>query len=57
MTQKSPTDWSPNPSAEVNYDPYDSTTDAYDSSTDTYDAVIATDLADNEKLPVAWSSL
>lgn len=57
MTQKTPTDWSPNPSAEVNYDAYDSTTDAYDSSTDNYDAVIATDLADSEEVPTAWSKL
>lgn len=57
MTQKSPTDWSPNPSAEVNYDVYDSTTDAYDSTTDNYDAVIATDLADSEEVPTAWSKL
>lgn len=57
MTQKSPTDWSPNPSAEVSYDIYDSSTDAYDSSTDNYDAVIATDLLDSEKQPVVWSPL
>lgn len=57
MTQKSPVNWSPNPSAEVNLDVYDSSTDAYDSSTDNYDSVISGDLADNEKIPVAWSSL
>jgi len=57
MTQKSPTDWSANPSAEVNYDPYDSSTDNYDSTTDNYDAVISTNLDDTEKLPAAWSAL
>lgn len=57
MTQKTPTDWSANISAEANYDPYDSTTDAYDSATDDYDAVIATDLLDTDKTPIVWSTL
>lgn len=57
MTQKTPTDWSPNPSAEINYDPYDSSTDAYDSITDNYDGVISTDMLDTERQPTAWSPL
>lgn len=57
MTQKVPTRWSSNPSAETNYDLYDSSTDAYDSTTDTYDGVIATDMLDSERQPTAWSTL
>lgn len=57
MTQKSPTDWSANPAAEVNYGAYDSATDAYDSTTDNYDGVVSTNLLDTEKTPVAWSGL
>lgn len=57
MTQKTPTRWSANPSAETNYGPYDSSTDAYDSATDNYDGVINTDMLDTERQPTVWRNL
>ncbi len=52
---KNPTSWSGNISAKANEGTYDSATDAYDSATDNYDGVVAGDLADNEKTPLAWN--
>lgn len=57
MTQRTPTDWSGNISAETNLNAYDSATDTYDSTARTYDGVIATDLLDTDKQPTAWSPL
>lgn len=57
MTQKTPVNWSPNPSAEVNLLTYDTFAATYDTSTATYDNIVVGDVADNEKVPVAWSSL
>lgn len=57
MTQKSPTNWSTNPSAEVNLLTYDTFAATYDSATATYDNIVTGDQADSEKQPTDWNEL
>lgn len=54
MSQKLPTNWSANPSAEVNYIIYDAPTVTYDSATTTYDSIVIGDQADTDKVPTVW---
>lgn len=54
---KTPTNWSPNISAEANQYAFDSSTLAYDSATQNYDGVVDADLADTDKTPVVWSGV
>lgn len=52
-----PTQWSNNPSAEVNEYAFDSATFAYNSSTQNYDGVVDADMADSEKQPTEWENV
>ena len=51
-----PTQWSGNPSAEVNEYPYDSASLDYDSANRNYDGVVDADMSDSEKVPTVWSN-
>lgn len=51
---KTPTNWSPNISAEANLLTYDTFAATYDTATATYDNVVIGDVADSDKVPTAW---
>ena len=54
-TMKQPTNWSNNPSAEVNRVIYNSPTVQYDSATTTFDSVIPSNMSDKGKTPLDWN--
>ena len=57
MAQKTPTNWSSNPSAEANLITYNSATTTYNSTTVTYSSIVVGDQADSEKVPADWNDL
>lgn len=57
ILSKFPTTWNYNPSNIINEYTYDLSTLVYDSLTSNYDGVVATDLAEMERLPAMWSDV
>lgn len=52
---KTPTNWSPNSSAEVNLLTYDTFAATYDSANATYDNIVVGDQSDSDKVPTVWA--
>lgn len=54
---KTPTEWSNNPSSEVNQFVYDDATVDYDSSAKCYDGVVETNMSDRDIKPTDWDNV